>query len=157
MKILSGAAIFNKDGKVLLVQQKKDGPQSLLWGLPGGHANDGESPADAAVREVKEETSLNIKLTNLVSVQILEVYDGSEYLLVTYKAKAQNLPDIEIDKSEVNDYGWFSLEDIKREKIKLRGSFLLPPVLKAFSGDFSDAESLFVSYYTREEAGPGSV
>ena len=152
MRILSGAAIFNDVGKILLVQQKEDGPQPLLWGLPGGHGEKNEGPEDVAIREVKEETNLDIKLTNFVHAGLLKVFDGTEYIIVTYKAKARNLDLLKIDTDEVKNYGWFSLEDITKEKVKFRGNFLKDPILKAFSKKLSDTGSFSVYCYTKEEA-----
>ena len=40
-------------GKILLVQERSDG----LWTLPGGWADVGDSPADAVVREIREESA----------------------------------------------------------------------------------------------------
>ena len=45
-------------GKVLLLKQEK----SKYWLLPGGHIDDNELPHEAAIREVKEETGLDIEL-----------------------------------------------------------------------------------------------
>ncbi len=47
-----------KDGIVLI--KRKNPP--LGWAIPGGFVDYGESLYDAAIREAKEETSLNIKL-----------------------------------------------------------------------------------------------
>jgi len=47
-----------KNNKLLLLKQDK----SPYWLLPGGHIEDDELPHEAAVREVKEETGLDIEL-----------------------------------------------------------------------------------------------
>jgi len=44
-----------RDGKVLLLKHKKLG----LWLAPGGHIDEGETPDEAARRELKEETGLD--------------------------------------------------------------------------------------------------
>jgi ADP-ribose pyrophosphatase YjhB (NUDIX family) len=41
-----------QDGKILLVQERSDG----MWTLPGGWADVGDSPDDAVVREIREES-----------------------------------------------------------------------------------------------------
>jgi 8-oxo-dGTP pyrophosphatase MutT (NUDIX family) len=58
------ALIFDRRGRLLL-QQRSDGGQ---WGLPGGSVEIGESVADAAVREVREETGLTVSVRRLVGV-----------------------------------------------------------------------------------------
>ena len=47
-----------KDKKVLLVNHKKLG----VWLYPGGHIEDDETPDNAVVREVKEETGLDVEI-----------------------------------------------------------------------------------------------
>lgn len=53
------ALIQNKD-KVLLIQRERAG--DIYYVLPGGHIEEGESIESTVLREVKEETSLDVKL-----------------------------------------------------------------------------------------------
>lgn len=59
--------IIQKGNKVLLVERKRD-PFKQMMVLPGGFINEGERAEDAAIREVKEETSLDIVLDNILGV-----------------------------------------------------------------------------------------
>lgn len=53
------AAIIVKDGRVLMTRRRfREG--ELVWGFPTGKVEDGESPEQAAVREVREEVMLNV-------------------------------------------------------------------------------------------------
>jgi 8-oxo-dGTP diphosphatase len=52
------------DGKVLLTNRE----DFEVWCLPGGGVEEGESLAEAGVREAKEETGLDVELTRLVGV-----------------------------------------------------------------------------------------
>ena len=51
-------AAFNEAGKVLLLKRPDDVHCGGLWSLPGGKLEDGETPLDAARRELREETRL---------------------------------------------------------------------------------------------------
>ena len=60
-------AIIIENGKVLVMQRKKHGDEYFT--LVGGLANDGETPEKALVREVKEETGMDIIAVRLVYVE----------------------------------------------------------------------------------------
>ena len=53
-----------QEGKILLT--KRDDFQ--VWCLPSGGVEDGESLAEAAIRETKEETGIDVKLTRVIGV-----------------------------------------------------------------------------------------
>jgi ribonuclease HI/ADP-ribose pyrophosphatase YjhB (NUDIX family) len=63
-KVGAHGAIFDEDGKILLVRRADDG----RWCLPCGWVDPNEAPAAAAVREVKEETGLDVRVVQLVNV-----------------------------------------------------------------------------------------
>jgi len=60
----AGGCIFNEQGEVLL-QRRGD---CNMWGFPGGALELGETPEMAAVREVKEETGLDVEVGKLIGV-----------------------------------------------------------------------------------------
>lgn len=66
-----GCLLFNEKGQVLLQRRSDDN----LWGNPGGSMDLGETIYDTVIREVKEETSLEIKKENL---KIFNIYSGEE-------------------------------------------------------------------------------
>jgi ADP-ribose pyrophosphatase YjhB (NUDIX family) len=55
-----------EDGRILLLNQDADGGRS--WSLPGGKLEDGETLAVALVRELKEETGLDVEPGRLLYV-----------------------------------------------------------------------------------------
>ena len=63
-KVGTDAAIFNENGEILLME-RSDGSG---WCLPCGFVEPNESPAEGIVREVREETGLNVKVDRLVGV-----------------------------------------------------------------------------------------
>jgi ADP-ribose pyrophosphatase YjhB (NUDIX family) len=56
------AAVFDGD-KILLIKEPDDGG----WSLPGGWADVGETPAEAAVREGREESGYRVRAVRLIS------------------------------------------------------------------------------------------
>jgi 8-oxo-dGTP diphosphatase len=64
------AHVFDAKRRLLLVQQRDSG----LWSTPGGMIEPGETPADAVVREVWEETGLRV-----TAEQVAAVYGGAGF------------------------------------------------------------------------------
>lgn len=64
--LMPGAAAIIRDdqGRVLFQRRSDNG----LWGLPGGAIDPGEYPAQAVVREVREETGLKVKPERLIAI-----------------------------------------------------------------------------------------
>ncbi len=58
------AAVRDDRGRLLLIHKVDND----FWALPGGAVELGESVADAAVREVEEETGVTVELTGLVGI-----------------------------------------------------------------------------------------
>ena len=64
MPALAAIVAVVDNGKVLLTKRE----DFEVWCLPGGGVEDGESLAEAAIREAKEETGVDVELTRLVGV-----------------------------------------------------------------------------------------
>jgi ADP-ribose pyrophosphatase YjhB (NUDIX family) len=56
---------FDADGRVLLVRRGQ-APSQSLWSVPGGRIELGETAAEATVREMAEETGLDVEVLGLV-------------------------------------------------------------------------------------------
>lgn len=57
--VVGVGAVVVRDGRALIVKRLNE-PRKGEWSLPGGHVNLGESLSDAARREVREETGLDV-------------------------------------------------------------------------------------------------
>jgi ADP-ribose pyrophosphatase YjhB (NUDIX family) len=70
-----------KDGHILLVRELEDG----CWTLPGGWADVGEPPSVAAVREVREESGYEVRITKLAAIFDRDLQGHPPYPFHTYK------------------------------------------------------------------------
>ena len=68
MQRVAAKVVVRRGGSVLLTRNSARGPRPGTWTLPGGGVDHGEAPADAAVREVAEETGLVATLDRLLGV-----------------------------------------------------------------------------------------
>lgn len=103
----TAGAVIEKDGKLLLVKRGNE-PFKDYWTLPGGHIDFGETAKEAVVREVKEETGLDLKPIFLAYRD--EIYPDINWhgeVLVFYgEAEGRE----EIDGKEIIDIKWFDID-----------------------------------------------
>ena len=104
-----GAVIFEGD-KVLVIQQVKG-----HWGFPKGHVEDGETEVETAIREIKEETNLDVEIDE--THRYIETYHPKEDVekdVVFFVAKKIG-GEIKVQEEEVTQTEWLSPKDaIKR-------------------------------------------
>jgi ADP-ribose pyrophosphatase YjhB (NUDIX family) len=60
-----GAVVFDAQGRLLMIQRGHD-PGAGLWSIPGGRIEPGETDEQAVVRELLEETNLQVMVGTLV-------------------------------------------------------------------------------------------
>ena len=133
----ASAFIINPENKKILLVKHSDYDK---WVQPGGHIEDDETPEEAAVREVYEETGLKITLIGEhfpreedlirpLGVQCNRKKDGTRFIDIIYAAK----PNSDNIKLKINDesteIGWFSRNELDRmpvfQDVKITMDYIL--------------------------------
>ena len=109
-----GVVVWHGD-RVLLVKRDKP-PRRGQWSLPGGAQQLGETLAEAARREVKEEVALEIELGEIVATLDLIEHDPDRrvryhYTLIDFTAEAAS--PVLRPGSDAADARWFTLSQIE--------------------------------------------
>lgn len=100
-------------GRIAMVRERYDRWDTEYWNLPSGAVEDGESPEAGAVRELREETGLNVAPADLVLLSTTSVVDPDNrpmtlswnYLVHSHHGSlAADDPD-----GSILDVGWFPL------------------------------------------------
>ncbi len=100
-----GCIIIEKD-KVLLIQQTKG-----HWGFPKGHVEVGETEIETAIREVKEETNLDVEINKNKRYTMEYITDkGTLKQVVLFIAKKINGNE-KYQESEIQSMKWMTFED----------------------------------------------
>ena len=108
-------------GRKVLISRRRNEPD-LPWAFIGGKIGPGESPADAAVREVKEETGLRIAAGREIGRRIHPV---TERWVVYIEATPQGGTDVFVgDTEELAEVRWIT----PAEADKLTGNTIYEPV-----------------------------
>jgi 8-oxo-dGTP diphosphatase len=117
MKRIAAIILENDKNEILLyLRDNKPGiPFPDHWDLIGGHIEEGETPEDALVREVKEE--LNIDITDYTFYKKYECHTGDAYPNIKYIYTGRiNLPIEKITLLEGVRPRFFSREEIPNIK-----------------------------------------
>ncbi len=69
--------MLDQEGRILLARRAGD-PERGKWDLPGGFLEEGEHPLDALVRELREETGLEVEPLELVAIEVDRYGEGPE-------------------------------------------------------------------------------
>lgn len=121
---LTVSAVIEKNGQYLLIEERAMG--RIVLNQPGGHIESGESPEDAVVREVLEETGCDVTCGELVGVYLwIHPQTRQQFLRLVFVAEF-----LHCDESRVLDSGivgrrWMPREDIEHQRIQLRSPVVL--------------------------------
>lgn len=102
-------------GRILLVRQHYRG--ALIWTLPGGGIEPGETPEEAAIRETREEVGLDVTLVRLLARRPRANAPGlySCYLghIVGGQLALGSDPELPPDRQELREVRWFPLDRVR--------------------------------------------
>lgn len=104
-----GAVVWNERNEVLLVRRANP-PRQNEWSLPGGKVEFGETLTAAVLREIREETGLEIDVVGLLDVA--ELIEGAHYVLIDFGARVRG-GDLKAG-SDAADARWFAREELAR-------------------------------------------
>ena len=137
----SAFVINPKTYKILLV---KHGVYDK-WIQPGGHVEEGETPEEAALREVYEETGVKISLIGEkfprendmirpLGIMLNRKDNGDRHFDIMYAATPNNIDSDLIISDESKDIGWFSREELEEipvfDDIKITMDYVLKTYFK---------------------------
>ena len=104
--------IIVRDGHFMALLRARE-PRAGLWELPGGFCDGAEHPADAAVREAREELGVEIELGALVGMYVGSYDYQDETLPVLdciYLASLAPDAEITLDRDEAAELTWFPID-----------------------------------------------
>lgn len=94
------ATLVVRDGRLLCVEERANG--QLVINQPAGHLEPDESLIEAAVRETREETGWNVRVTHLVGAYQWKAETGRHYLRFAFAAEPiDQIPDARLDEGIV--------------------------------------------------------
>lgn len=104
------AIVFNKEGKFLAIHRTATAPSKPnTWDLPGGDLGFGENAIDGIIREIREETGLEVK--DLKPFDVESHINEKDEFWVTIAYIAMGEPDKVTLSFEHDKFKWVSVKD----------------------------------------------
>lgn len=107
--------IIQRNSQILFVKRKKEPFKGMLT-FPGGFVDNNEKVEDTAIREVKEETSLSVKLIDILGVYSDPTRDPRGHIISTVFIAEISDDHIEATaKDDAADIKWMDIDNIDNE------------------------------------------
>ncbi len=126
---------FDIDNQKFILIKRKNNPYKDHWALPGGFVDYGESTESAAIREAKEETSIDIELIKLFNVYSKPDRDPRGHTVtVVYLAKG-DLSQMKAD-DDAKEIEIFSFKDLNSIDLAFDHSDILEDIKSYLKSKF---------------------
>ena len=103
-----------KDNEVVVIKYKKGNKKEGYYDIPGGKIEEGETPKQTAIREMKEETGIEIQNLKYKGIMTIE-YPDRMFIFDTFISKEY---EGEPQEFEENTSEWIDIDELlKKEKI----------------------------------------
>ena len=136
-KVGVGVVIMDNSYEVLLGVRRGSHGEGQ-WALPGGHLEIGENFSDACIREVKEETGIDVEnLMQLYFHNNIMEDEGLHYVTLFFLALVDNVDAKLMEPDKCEGWAWFSRDNIPDDLFDAAGI--------AIDGAYEYIDSL--SYY----------
>lgn len=127
---LTVAAVVCHEGRYLMVEEEARG--RIVFTQPGGHLESGESPEQALVREVREETACDVRCDDLIGMYLwIHPQTRQQFLRIVYAAGFVGCDDRRSLDANIVARHWLT-----RDEIVQRGKMLRSPAVLRCIQDF---------------------
>jgi ADP-ribose pyrophosphatase YjhB (NUDIX family) len=121
---LTVAAVVFHDGRYLMVEETASG--RIVFNQPGGHIEAGESPEQALLREVQEETGCTVHSDDLIGVYLwIHPQTRQQYLRLAYAARFLACDERQSLDTPIIARHWMTRAEIENRERSLRSPAVL--------------------------------
>lgn len=109
------AVITNNENKLLAIKQIIG--DFIVWDLPGGKVEHGENPYETLIREVKEETYLDVTIKKIVGIWwfFRTKLDNHQVVCTTFLCSIDNSNNVDLTKNpadeNISEFKWVTKEE----------------------------------------------
>jgi 8-oxo-dGTP pyrophosphatase MutT (NUDIX family) len=130
---LTVSAVVERDGQYLMVEEVVSG--AVVLNQPGGHIEAGESPEEAVIREVLEETGCDVACDELIGVYLwIHPQTRQQFLRLAYVATLLGKDDSRQLDDGIIARRWLSRADVEYRRRSLRSPMVQRCILDFEAG-----------------------
>ncbi|WP_432664156.1 NUDIX domain-containing protein [Wukongibacter baidiensis] len=114
MVVLVVSAVLMNEDKIVMIQEGKEEIYGK-WSIPSGRLEMSEKIVDGAIREVREETGFDIRVTDLTGIYNFTSEFRNQVVIVNFIGEIIG-GDIQYDGTEIINAKWLTLDEIENLK-----------------------------------------
>lgn len=115
---LTVAAVIEREGRFLFVEERDEGDGHPVLNQPAGHVEPGESVLDAVCREVREETGLTFLPVAIVGLYPLRAANGKDYFRVCFTGTVPDGVEARPEDPEILRCHWLTRSDLVHASLR---------------------------------------
>ncbi len=136
------ACYLEVKGRILLLKRKSHKSDPGLWGLPAGKFEKNETPLQAALRELSEETGVVLDSSQITPFDVLYIRRTGEYVYHMFSARLLEFPKIRLCE-EHEEAHWVLLDHVESMPLIPGGKEAFRKYLKHREETRSDLKNWF--------------
>ena len=119
LTIISKGYIIKKDYLLLVQRSNNDKINPGKWTNPGGKIEKGENPENACIREIKEETNLDVNIKKFINIKSFKsFFNETQVVIFEFECEIINKSQKIILNKEHQNYKWIKKEKFNPKKIE---------------------------------------
>jgi mutator protein MutT len=124
--------VIISEGKIFFTQRHDPGSvYDKKWEIPGGKINHGESPLEAVVREIKEETGYDIEVLRLLPIETAMHAQGLQVIMIPYLCRIVG-GEFKAENGKTLDGKFMSIKEMEAREFLPRDPEIAASALAAF-------------------------
>lgn len=138
------ATVVERAGRFLVVEEYDELAGGLVLNQPAGHLDPGEGLLEAALRETREETGWEVRLTGVIGVSLATAPNGITYYRTTFHAEPVRRIEDQVLDPVIHAVHWLSYEEMLANSARMRSPLVLPTVEQYRRGHLYPLDLIYI-------------
>ena len=123
------ATVIEQEGRYLLVEERDKTSGLMVFNQPAGHLEEGETLAQAALRETLEETGWTVELLGVLGIALYTAPgNGITYNRISFIAKPIAALENAVLDTDITDIHWLEYEEILYNSARMRSPLVIAAI-----------------------------